>query len=194
MRLWDVRSGKELHNWSSEGKPSPALRGSTLFSPDGRYLFLHRQEGRPWSVWDIEKDKETDAFAKVTDRQGLDAVMPGGREVVEDDGDTHRILAVESGTVVRSVRLDFGADFSPITNGVNSPDGRRRLTAHEDGVLRLHDLETGKELGRITAQDTAPETLCFSGDGRTAAVASHAGRILAWRLPDSPPGKPGGAP
>src|SRR5262249_32193531 len=71
-----------------------------------------------------------------------------------------------------------------------SPDGRRALSGGEDGLMRLWDLEGGKELRRFEGHHTAVWRVAFSPDGRRALAGTGAqgkdrdGKPIAGKITD----------
>ena len=54
-----------------------------------------------------------------------------------------------------------------------SPDGRKALIASNDRTLRLHDLETHKDVSEFRGHTAAVMCVVFSADGRRALVGRH---------------------
>ncbi len=77
-----------------------------------------------------------------------------------------------------------------------SPDGSRILTVapipHGRGRTRriiLWDVETGKEICRLSGTENGVFSLPFSPDGRSAVVTGADGTVRLYRLPDPKPDK-----
>src|SRR5207302_1640902 len=66
-----------------------------------------------------------------------------------------------------------------------SRDGKRLLTSHDDGFVRLWDVATGRGIWRAPVTLNA-RGLTFSRNGRYAAAGSGRGELYVWRLPDRP--------
>ena len=72
-----------------------------------------------------------------------------------------------------------------------SPDGRRLVTACEDGKTQLWDAATGNALAPPMIHDGPARGVAFSPDGRVVATASDDGAVRRW---DALTGKPIGRP
>jgi len=78
-------------------------------------------------------------------------------------------LLVDSVTAPHEVRrIDVGRDEMPINSLAFSANGRRMLTGNRNGVVRLWDVETGRELRSFNAQKGAVVCVAFSADERRA--------------------------
>jgi WD40 repeat protein len=53
----------------------------------------------------------------------------------------------------------------------------------EDGLIRLRDVESGRELARWQAHDAAVTALTFSPDGTLLASGAADGSLRVWNIP-----------
>jgi len=83
------------------------------------------------------------------------------------DTTTHEAVRSFSGVRDRIVAMSF------------SPDRKQALTGGADGVIRLWDLATGKELRASKPTDTV-YSLAFSPDGKQALAGTMAGSVSTW--------------
>jgi hypothetical protein len=78
-----------------------------------------------------------------------------------------------------------------------APDGRTVATAHDNQVIQLWDLATGKELLRRGGFSSHVACIAFSPDSRSLASGHNDGTILVWdvgvvgRHPEHPEAKSG---
>jgi hypothetical protein len=172
---------------------------SIVFSPDGRKLLSGSGD---WTVrlWDVATGKELRRFEGHKERVVRVAFAAGGRHVLSASSDhkagtgepfdnSIRLWDAETGKELRrfeSSRDDvFGVAFSP--------DGRRALVAtgkyeggergYIDNVIRLWDVETGKEIHRFEGHVHEVLAVAFSADGKYAVSGSSDYTTRLWRLP-----------
>ena len=150
--IWDVESGKELHKL-------PELLGGvrdTVFSPDGkRIVTVNGTNG--WApsdarIWDVESGKELKTLALARD---FIVFSPDGKQIVTGgEGHTAVIWDAESGRELQRLqgnpdsRASVGlylislASYDPKVSSVTfSPDGKKVVTASNDGSVRIWTLE-----------------------------------------------------
>jgi WD40 repeat protein len=112
-------------------------------------------------------------------------LLPDDRTLFRFSHRTHKaeFWDITSGKKLRDFDLGPRCLFDGYFRGAVSPDGKRLLTSHSDGFLRLWDLAAGREVWRIPV-DVDMRGLTFSGDGRFAAAGTASGACYVWRLPD----------
>ena len=75
----------------------------------------------------------------------------------------------ESGESLRLDRLD---SIAPVSSLVFSPDGQNVLIGSEDGIARLWDVQTGRQIRRFDGHTWPVLSVAFSPDGRQALTGS----------------------
>jgi hypothetical protein len=61
-----------------------------------------------------------------------------------------------------------------------SPDGRALVSRGPDATLRVWDVATGAEVGRVMGHEGRVETVAFAPDGRAVASGSADTTVLVW--------------
>ncbi len=165
QRLLDLKDGREVEKWLGD----PGI--TTLFSPDGQYLFRQVDGKVPWRVYRTDTGEQVQAFENITGIDGLRGFFPDGQRVFGKSNDGVYVYAVNSGKKVEE--LDMGISLgNPVTL---SPDGKRLLTV-KDRQVHLWDLASRQELCTFTAGDIGKLhhlTLNFSADGRYACAGAR---------------------
>jgi WD40 repeat protein/DNA-directed RNA polymerase specialized sigma24 family protein len=132
VRVWDVATGKELHKFDA-GRP----HGGVAVSPDGRVIaagaFAPGETTGSLRFWDTVTGKELEerrmnGVARV-------AFSKDGRYLATADRDI-QLIEVASGRPVQNFQSEAGA----VNKLVFTPDGRRLISAHDDGTALVWDL------------------------------------------------------
>jgi WD40 repeat protein len=181
--VWDVQTGEEI------------LRGKwwAYFSLDGKQLLSYA----PFAPESHLMDSETGERVRRLPTCGLSdrtpTVMPGGRTLLRCNATTWQVEQWDGFTGKKTGGFDLGATWLNdwYIRSAFSPDGKRLLTAHDDGFVRLWDVASATEVQRFPVRYVV-RGLTFSADGRYAAGGTHNGWFYLWRLPgvDAPPLKP----
>ncbi len=132
-RVWDARTGQELHRFPGRGRITLTRDGSTLLTA-GR-----RGDGRVY-FWDLKTGQEK-SFTQA--HQGwvrLVAAAPDGRTFVSL-GNQDEMLRLWDLATAREIHHFGGKQASFVTAVAFSPDSKPLATLHQDErVLRLWDV------------------------------------------------------
>jgi RNA polymerase sigma factor (sigma-70 family) len=167
ISLWEVATGTRLRQL--DGLRQPAQPGEIFvrflaFSPDGRMLAASSLRDNKVRLWDVASGKEVGQLSAYNQRKGEQTQT--------------------------AQRLGCSLAFSP--------DGRMLATAAQgkncDGVpdreVRLWEVASGKEVGRLIGHQAPVRAVAFSPDGKTLATGSDDLTCLVWDLASVGPLKP----
>jgi WD40 repeat protein len=134
-----------------------------VFAPDGSSLVLDLGDGvlgdGVLSLWDVTGARERLRYGK----KAGPAEPLSGSEPVAGLGAGLLLARAAPGIAV-------------------SPDGRLLAQGGLDGVVRLWETASGRELGRFTGHRARVATLAFAPDGKTLASGSADTTALIWDL------------
>jgi len=202
--VWDAETGKIVHQ---SDKLSTAA-SSVVWSTDGKQYAAgtngaggELQEAGEVRVWDAEKGKLLHSFKVKPEvdygewaSAGDVAFTPDGKRVAApvtagSRGAPAGLLIEDTGASVAVWELATGKSTQPVKGlkasvgrVVFSPDGKRLATAGSDKIVRLWEMETGKELAALPYPDQV-NVVAFSPSGKSLAGGSQDGSIRIWAVP-----------
>ena len=199
--VWDIESGKIVHR---SDKLSTAA-SSVAWSRDGKLLVAGtsgaggelQEAGEVW-IWDAETGKPLHHFSVKPETKYGEwasaasvAISPDGKRVAVPvtSGSRGAQAGEHTRAAVRVWELETGKDTEPVKRlkmavqaVVFSPDGKQLATAGNDKVVRVRDLDTGKQLAALPSQGRV-EAVAFSPDGKSLAAGSNDGTVRIWVTP-----------
>ena len=195
--VWDLARGRTLTRLDGRwvgGALTPDGTQALLTSSRGEVALVDRATGRPLPVA-FERPKDAGPGC----RFGPVAVDAGGRLVAAGSvqhgpiGPVACVWEVATGKLVKI--LTGHAEPHALTAVELAPDGRRLLTASEDGTARVWDLGPDQPAGtakpvavfRVAAKDDDPPVAVLAArfdpsDPRFVITGSIDGRVLAWAV------------
>ncbi|MFK4071792.1 hypothetical protein [Streptomyces sp. NPDC029674] len=177
--IWDVAAGRDR---TPKALRAPGRKGAGVpamaLSPEGKFLFLTREDDEHAMVYDVRRGNRTKVLRGMGG--GALAVRPDGRLLVSAGG---RTADPRTGRVTR---VDLGQDS--VTAIAFSPDGRLFAAGDASGRVALWDGELRRRVGEFDGtftserQDAAEpvSALAFSPDGGVLAVGGSEGTLRLW--------------
>jgi WD40 repeat protein len=175
IRLWDAASGK----------PVGRLEGHTswicelIFSTDGLWLYSASAD-QTIRIWDVEQQQCLTTLHGSTDEVYGLAISPDGTTLAS---------ASKDGAVAFWDACPGQGQEQPRVIPLDkrllalAPDSRV-LAAPQEGIVRLFDLSTSKEIDKIPELGSDVSTVAYSPDGRLLVSGSLNGRIRVWNCPE----------
>lgn len=175
LRVWDARTGNQLHvmgaaNDGYWGKPV-----TLAFSPDGRILAAGI--GSRLRLWDMTNAQ------LIHDLQGHRGNIlrvlfsPDSKAVVSGSLDkTIRVWDVASGELRHTLKGHAGGVYGVAF----SPDGKRLVTTSKDQTVKIWDTATAKEILSLRGHTSQIQNVAFSADGSRIFSTTRAGIVRRW--------------
>jgi WD40 repeat protein/serine/threonine protein kinase len=181
LKIWDCAIGKELFSLKcSDGSE----RHCVVFSPDGQRLASGGH--RTVNVWDGTTGRELLSVTGHASRVSSLAFSPDGRRLASGGDSENEMSAAPMAVMIwdsaTGKELLSLKDAAGVTSVAFSPDGQRLASSHADGMVKIRNSVTGKELVSLDGLPAGPPTsVAFSPDGqRLAAGGWEAGTVKIW--------------
>ncbi len=181
VQFWDASTGQPAGEL-------PGLRDclSLAFSPDGRTLLTGTRQGN-FALW------QTATRTKLRDLPRIRLEIGGwsGFFIEANDALDKLAFTVANGRAIRVASLEDGRELwtTPVSEELVrslafSPDGNTLASGagFSDSAIRLWDVATGHEKGRLEGHRTWVGALKFWPDGQTLASGSGDQTIRLWDL------------
>lgn len=158
VRLWHIGSASETRRFVDHGGQQVTC---AVFSPDGKSI-LSASKDKSICWWEIATGKQR--LRLLTGERWCNSVvfLPGGQTFLSGGSD-QRLRLWRLG---HSGSRDLGRHEADIHQVAVSPDGKLVVSSTASGVLRLFDVESGRQLFRRDIADGSARCVVFSPDGR----------------------------
>ena len=84
-------------------------------------------------------------------------------------------------TGASSCKMTIPTHGDPALTVAVSPDGRSLVTGHKSSIIRIYDIETGKEMKSLVGHSSSVNCLCFVTQDRLCS-ASHDNTLSLWNV------------
>ncbi len=188
VRVWDVKSGKELQKFGEAVDPKTNPQAfqnvsnyvwDVAFAPDGKSA-VALGLGRKAIAW--KTDKWTEHFVIPEERRGMPSKVtfaPDGKQFVLVSYSRLDLFETETGMLLNQVDLPGAA----ISASAISPDLKWLALADKNGTIRLFNVLQGVEQVRLAHERRQSVTsVSFSADSRWLLSAGPNHEIALWDL------------
>jgi hypothetical protein len=174
VRLWNTRTGGELHRFRQEGAAQVAV------SSDGQLMAVADSKDNAIKIWNVKTGEEVHCFTGHTGAVTSVAFSRDGHRVLSGSRDgTMRLWDVAREGEGRVFRRPLGWWVSCVAF---TPDGRRAIAGYHDYSVRLWDLETRQELRCFQGHRDTVTSLAVSPDGHSFLSGSEDRTMRLWDL------------
>lgn len=181
LQLWDVQTGKELRSYAG----CEECKSMLAMSADGRtFATAEEAAGNEYriKIWDVESGRELRSlvFAHI----GLDTIAyaPVGQQLVIASAYIEHALFLRDAATGDYGRTLRGATTNHIKALAFSPDGKSLLAGGEDNIIRMWDVETGRQLQSFVGHSGEILSIAFSPDGKTVVSTGYDSTLRRWNL------------
>lgn len=185
VRVWDAVEGKELQR--IEGFRRGVM--DTAISPDGRHLLsddrFARLDAAPireysLKLFDLTTGAEIRRFEGMLSGSNALTFSPDGKQALSA-GNSAWLWDVASGKSL--VQLEDRSRKNALINAAAfSPDGKWAICGGEDGIIRIWDVKTGRELRHFEGHTLAVSTVAFTPDGARIVSSGADGYVRVWEV------------
>ncbi len=177
VTLWEIQDGKAMQIRPVYGHRS---EGTTVaFSSDGRYVTSGSARDRSVRLWDLQSGKEVSFAASF----GLSAFSPDGRYVLLQESGFPEVASM-LGVVDQRPYRRFQGEMSGFVGAIAvSADRKLAAAGGRDNIVRVWEVETGRQVGRFPGQPAAIRGLVFAPAGQHLFAGYDGARsIRLWDL------------
>lgn len=153
IRVWDAGSGKALPFPPMTHQDPNKPIWHVVFSPDGQRLLSVSHDGTA-AIWDSGNGRRVRMLSPEPDPHWWSRLWPSPRK-----------------------------PLSAMTWGEFSPDGREVATGSEDGLVRIWDVASGRQVGNPLRHADQVRALVFHPKGDLLITATLDGTLSYWTLP-----------
>lgn len=170
VKLWDAKTGKEIHSSEETSFGSLYVANSVAFSPDGKLLAAGNEgEDNEVVVWDVETGEESYRLTKA--KSPITFNKSGTRLATASGDDLIKIWDVETSEKIRTIE-GTGKTIALAFN----PNGRTLVSVGENSGEReimTWSVANGAQLEEFSPEFKLQGGCAFTPDGQSIVVVGH---------------------
>lgn len=163
VKTWDLNTGKEILTLQGHSKSVTSLD----FSSDGMSLATGSVD-KTAKIWDLGKAGNSRTLTGHTDEVTCIAFSPDGKRIASGAYGMIKIYDLNGND---TITLNWRGQS--ITDIAFSPDGTRLAISSRNGVVKIFDLGSQKELLTIRDSTHSVQRLAFHPDGKKIATTGN---------------------
>jgi WD40 repeat protein len=172
VRLWDVETGRELLKLEAHAD----LVTAVAFSPDGRKALSAGYDHEVHS-WDLQRGQAIPGFS-FSGAKYIHAVAfaPNGKHAVVGGESVLYFIDAANGELQR--RLEGHTGW--VTCAGFSADGKRLVSASDDGTAQLWDVATGRALKVFKGHEGHVKSVVLDSEGKLLLTGGSDATVRLW--------------
>ncbi len=190
IRLWDAKTGKTTRVFRPNTPDNIGFR-SIAISPDGKRLVgsgIFSSFGEV-VVWDVESEAPSQHWTCAADTEDFRASFDCTGKIVlagTTDGSI-RCLDAENGKMLSTLNgheigLHVSRYSKTCSDVIAHPDRKRWFSAGFDGNILVWDVQSGKQISKMSGHMGVVFRIRTSRDGSLLASTGLDGKVMLWNL------------
>jgi WD40 repeat protein len=171
LRIWDVRTGKILHDTRI-----PTFVRSAVWSPDGKYVLTGGRGLGSTAVWDVFSGKVVRELAMET--ESVDAAAFSADGHLAATGDAAGLVSIwDLATGEKRADLHHRAGVLSVAF---SPDGKYVYTASHDAEVTKWEVGTFTKMSVVQTANSRMRDVQFSPDRSAFIIVDESATVSMW--------------
>jgi WD40 repeat protein len=170
-RIWDARSGRELHRLKLE-----ALVTAVAFDADGRRLATS-DEGGSVCIWDSASGQQLHCMQQGAPTYSIRISPSGALLASVSTAGAVDLWNTGNGALVRRIATEKGIEGARFDS-----EEKVLATFGEDATTRLWNIASGAETWKLSAKAARDAGVVFDQSGKTLVVGQTNGELSWWDI------------
>jgi WD40 repeat protein len=176
IRIWDVASSREVRQLANTNASLLAVS----LSPDLGFV-VGNERGRHISLWDVGGGQLKSELHLKIKADGPLALGPGGKHLLVGEAGSLVLRDSATGDELRR----FGDALPAVRAVVVSRDGQLAVSVDATNVIRVWNIQGGREQCHFAGQSTTMDALAISPDNSMVLAGASDGALSLWSVKDT---------